>query len=426
MKFTSKKGSVSKEILKIWYSTILERKISYAVATWYDKLSKSHGTRLISSIQAQCLLLITGAYKKTPTLPLCQLTGIPPMELKLKQISATGKILRLGVPVDQYQPFMFHNKTTKSNICPYREYYKLATEQSEEMAIDIFTDGSKMKEGTGLAFCAFDKTKTIHQFQLKIRQENTVFQAELIAISKAIDWATINNNNNFIIHTDSQSGLKALEDINTTIPIVQQIIKQLQDTTKTIKLHWVRGHTGLHGNELADRLAKDSITMENINQEFHPLPPAFIKKILKQQLLEEWQFIWDYDLRGRFTHQLLPKVSESNLLHHRNLYLFATDHAPFPFYLHKFGRTVSKRCTCGQMGTALHYLTKCTLTSHYHLKITQNISLASWFKTIIKQPILLAKIINCINLIENNQILFHMPRHHLLIDDDDGGDVGQD
>lgn len=136
-------------------------------------------------------------------------------------------------------------------------------------------------------------------------------------------------------------------------------------------------------------------------------------------MMDQWQFTTDYDTRGRFTYQLLPTVSETNLFHHRNLYLFATDHGPFPIYLHKFGRTVSKRRTCGQIGTALHYLTTCTLTSYYHLKISHNIPLASWFKTIIKQPVLLSKIINCITLIENKQILFHMPPHHLLIDDDE-------
>lgn len=419
LKFSTKKGSISKTIFKIWYQTILEKKISYAASVWFDKLQKAHGLRLLSAIQTQCLLLITSAYKKSPTIALCQLAGIPPLDLKLQQISSAGKILRLGIPINNHLPFMYHNKAIKSNICPYKKYLKSIDDLQQAQPIDIFTDGSKTDEGTGLAFCAFQQQQQLQQYQLKINQENSIFQAELVAIHKAIKWANQNDNKDFIIHTDCQSGIRAIEDNSSSIPLVQQIIQDLQNTEKTIILHWVRGHTGLHGNELADALAKTSITEENINYEFHPFPPSHIKRILKQQLLDQWQLVWDYDPRGRFAHRLLPKVSENHLLHHRNLYLFATNHGPFPSYLVTFGKAISKRCTCGQIGTSLHYMTSCTLTSTYHLRYSRNITLSSWFKTIISQPILLSKIINCISLIENNQLLFHMPPLHLIDDDDD-------
>lgn len=98
LKFASAYGGVHKQILKIWYRSILEKKITYACATWFQRISKSHGLRLISSIQAQCLLLISRAYKKTATSALCVLTGIPPLHLQLKSIATSGRILRLNIP----------------------------------------------------------------------------------------------------------------------------------------------------------------------------------------------------------------------------------------------------------------------------------------------------------------------------------------
>lgn len=100
MKFSSSKSKLSKYILKVWYKTILEKKITYAAPIWFHKLQKSHGYRLVSSIQAQCLLMISRAYRKTATLALCTLTGIPPLVHQLRKDSIVGRVLCLGVLAD--------------------------------------------------------------------------------------------------------------------------------------------------------------------------------------------------------------------------------------------------------------------------------------------------------------------------------------
>lgn len=271
-----------------------------------------------------------------------------------------------------------------------------------------------------LCFCAFKNNQQIYSQQIKLRQENSIFQAELLAIKYSIDWAIREEHPSFTIHSDCKSGLLATSDISTSIPIAQSIINKLQKTSKTIDFNWIKGHTGIYGNGVADSLAKNSIISDSVEQVFYPFPASHIKRLLKLQTLHFWQDDWNYDERGRFTHQLLPKVSEEMLFLHRNLYLFATEHGPFPNYLHKFGKTISRRCTCGQIGTSLHYMTTCTLTAAYHLRINNTISLYSWFKTIMKQPCLPSKITQCVSLIENNQALFHLPPPHLLhLDDDD-------
>lgn len=50
--------------MKIWYKTIIERKLTYAKPIWLPKLQSSYGLRLLNSIQRSSYLLIPKADKK--------------------------------------------------------------------------------------------------------------------------------------------------------------------------------------------------------------------------------------------------------------------------------------------------------------------------------------------------------------------------
>lgn len=411
LKFASAYGGVSKSILKIWYHTILEKKVTYASATWYNRIKNIYGEKLISSIQYQCLLLISRAYKQTSTAALCTLTGIPPLNLQIKKTATEGRVLRLGLPTENHNPSLYENKENTSHVTPYKEYLNILEEEKEDEAdIQIYTDGSKLNNNTGYAYCVYKSNKLIREDQTQLRSENTVYQAELLAIEEAITWANTSHHKSATIYSDSQSGITALTDIFSRHPINISIITLLQETTIKITFKWIKGHNNNTGNDRADGLAKDATKeTSKAKRRFYPYPPSSLKKELKTSLMKRWQEIWDYGETGRYTQQLMPKVKQDRLLPHRNLYIFATNHGPFFSYLHKINRVTSPLCVCGLYATSLHYITQGTLTSHYHIRKPQQLPMNQWFSVILSKPNLYQKIIDCVRLLEKNQIIFQNP-----------------
>ena len=72
-----------------------------------------------------------------------------------------------------------------------------------------------------------------------------------------------------IICNDSQAALKALKTGRTTSPLIQQCQKALNDifTRHAVGLHWVPGHAGVQGNEIADELARDGSALNFVGPE---------------------------------------------------------------------------------------------------------------------------------------------------------------
>jgi len=62
------------------------------------------------------------------------------------------------------------------------------------------------------------------------------------------------------ICSDSQAALQALQAVKTTSLLVQQCQKVLNDISDTLWgwLYWVPGYAGVQGNEIANKLTRDS------------------------------------------------------------------------------------------------------------------------------------------------------------------------
>ncbi|GBN60818.1 hypothetical protein AVEN_59314-1 [Araneus ventricosus] len=67
-----------------------------------------------------------------------------------------------------------------------QEQLRLEDGGNADNHIRLFTDGSKTPNGMGAAFYVMEDGVITHRWSTKLRDENTVFQAEILALKEAI------------------------------------------------------------------------------------------------------------------------------------------------------------------------------------------------------------------------------------------------
>ncbi len=102
------------------------------------------------------------------------------------------------------------------------------------------------------------------------------------------------SNKKGLLLSDSMSAISAIEQSNSLHPIlfdIKNLIKKIENLLR-IDFIWIRGHTGIEGNQRADHLAKEASSL-CLNESIYDLMPvSFIKKHLCLQSFEEWNQQW--------------------------------------------------------------------------------------------------------------------------------------
>ncbi|GBO42888.1 hypothetical protein AVEN_77719-1 [Araneus ventricosus] len=91
-------------------------------------------------------------------------------------------------------PTDYENKSSEIHFHPHNfllhNQISFAENHRDSGAKVIYTDGSKTDEGTGRAYCILENYGIIASWQGKLDHSNSVFQAEILAIKKAIEAAS--------------------------------------------------------------------------------------------------------------------------------------------------------------------------------------------------------------------------------------------
>jgi ribonuclease HI len=148
-----------------------------------------------------------------------------------------------------------------------------------------YTDGSKMKEGTGAG--VFGQTVR-SRLSFSLGRYTTVFQAEIFAIlACAYEIQSKNRSEKYVsICSDSQAALRALNAAKTTSPLVRQCQEALNNISArhVVGLYWVPGHAGVQGNVIADGLARGGSASRFLG----PEPVLWVSRRVIRTKLNDW------------------------------------------------------------------------------------------------------------------------------------------
>ncbi|GFU70668.1 uncharacterized protein TNCV_53771 [Trichonephila clavipes] len=147
--------------------------------------------------------------------------------------------------------------------------------------------------------------------QFRIRDECSVFQAELLCIAQAVSWICNNEilSSNFLICSDSLSSLCALNNIYSQNKLIVKThinLDFLRSRGVQVFFSFVRGHTGIYGNERADWLAKEATKLRDLVP--MSIPKSYHKKVFKEKIISPRNNLYQISINAHLTKEFFPSI----------------------------------------------------------------------------------------------------------------------
>ena len=387
----------------------------YGADVWYpgaEKLPKGILTKIQKTLTQACRMILP-SWKTYPKTTLWREAGVPPAELLLQQISerTANRWARLDMqhPItrrlaeDEHQIqtqdrpeaaqivitakvrlFRIASKAIRQErprLIPRRYSNAISIESAQDRSskeegakriqtwldskpagLVVFSDGSKAEQDTaGYGFAVFRKGQLIGSGNGQLGKRE-VFDAEITGALHGLRSAIAQRRpqEEITICIDNTS---VIDGIGATAPCSSQAdFRTLQKTGDLspglISVRWCPGHAGIHGNELADQLAKEGAKL--------PLPDllpsvSYCKRRTRGLLALSFQAWWKALDRPSYRNlglkAELKNIPELNLQRRQLGYLLAarTNHGDFADYHERFNHEEAElHCPCGRRKSPTH------------------------------------------------------------------------
>ena len=211
----------------------------------------------------------------------------------------------------------------------------------------IFTDGSKDGDRTSNSIYCSGSQQTK---QFRLPNNTSIFIAEMHALLQALKYIQQKQLQRSVICTDSRSVAQALLQRSSSSPLLSNIF-QLHNrlTNNDVEIHfiWIPGHSGIQGNERADRLAKEALQKNNITQ--IPVEYQSIKAAIRHAIMKGWQTQWTNTTQATQLRRIKPKTeiwTSANRENRREEKVLARLRLGHTAYTHAYIYTQDPRPTC--------------------------------------------------------------------------------
>lgn len=242
-------------------------------------------------------------------------------------------------------------------------------------AIKYFTDGSKYMDDegryvTGAAFIKSSSTESTTEM-LKLNEQSSVYQAEVIAIKAALaDALSETHPTTIAIVSDSQSALTAIGQPRADNELVvdcQRAIKMIEDRGSRVILNWVKAHVGVAMNENADQAAKRAAVEGKPTLISTPI--SALKRVYREEAKNEYDEDYMKDKWGREIKKYVEKPSK------RPREMTVTWQTAQVYSGHGLNRTSGRLgygkagdCPCGEKQSMAHVITECPIFIEQNIK----------------------------------------------------------
>ncbi|XP_050670435.1 uncharacterized protein LOC126969152 [Leptidea sinapis] len=374
------------EVVRTIYIAAVEPIVLYASSVWVPAVDQVGVRKLLDAVQRGFARKISRAYKTASLGAALILSGILPLDLRIREVAELYRYKR-GEDIDDMADRKAEQRVSFLDaphpaLAPEVEFCCLEETQTEtdvvevqddpgegEGYLQVYTDGSKIQGRVGAGISYRRRGLEVRARKLKLENYCSVFQAEMCAISKAIEDILKMPDMKVEILSDSRSSLELLRDRSSFHPIafeIKNLIRRAREMGKTIRFRWVRAHVGIEGNERADHLAKDAALHSKLRAAYDGVPISTLRRKIRAKTLEVWQERYTTGQTASVTKAFLPDVVASYKLVREDPFsaLMAqiiTGHGGFSAYLHRFGLKDSPVCICdGRTDeSALHLVLEC-------------------------------------------------------------------
>lgn len=201
------------------YKRALERWACYGCGAWWNDISHAKMDELLLRVQRPVALRITRANRTVATQAVLVLAGLEPLPLVVGQEAAFFRMSAVKESTShcskRFPAIALEDK--EEDVWRLHPSLRVGLESEPGYptmsGMEVFTDRSKDGTYLGSAYCVYSVGVLVHSAGDRLNAEASVFQAELLALSRATQWLLDRPGSEPItVYSDSQSSLQALSD----------------------------------------------------------------------------------------------------------------------------------------------------------------------------------------------------------------------